>query len=330
MAKSVDIAEVFKSPEEVILKMPLYSLYSIGTASLETLVRLEFYRGVIDAYCTGCRRSSTFRATSTLPTIADKRNPSTGKPPAVASSIEELLEGFKRNQVLPEPTSGLVKDFLTSIVNRKPVGWEYMLRERSFCTTLQCTRDEKHRLLVYFYIQGPWFRKIGQFPSLADLELNAENFGQYGKVLGKRAKELRTAIGLHAHGVGVGAFVYLRRIFEVLIGQAETEARNEPGWDEQAYAGKRMDERIASLGEAHLPKYIVESRGLYGILSVGVHELDEEECNRRFPVILSSIRIILNDAVRKREEAQERKKIAIELEKLKGGTTPPGDQERDL
>ena len=34
-------------------------------------------------------------------------------------------------------------------------------------------------------------------------------------------KELRKAIGLHAQGIGVGAFVYVRRIFERLIDKAK-------------------------------------------------------------------------------------------------------------
>lgn len=86
--------------------------------------------------------------------------------------------------------------------------------------------------------------KIGQIPSLADLTL--PDLRKYRQVLGDdRFKELTRAIGLTTHGVGVGAFVYLRRIFESLIEGSHAEASKDPGWDEDTYSRSRMDEKIS-------------------------------------------------------------------------------------
>ena len=56
-------------------------------------------------------------------------------------------------------------------------------------------------------------KKIGQYPSVADLSF--PELKDYRKVMSKDDdKELKRAIGLHASGIGIGSFVYLRRIFE--------------------------------------------------------------------------------------------------------------------
>ena len=100
--------------------------------------------------------------------------------------------------------------------------------------------------------------KIGQYPSIADMtfpELDA-----YKHVISKQdRKELGTAIGLFASGIGAGSYVYLRRILERLIYQAK------------ATAGDSID----------------------GILSKGIHELSEEECKKYFPVVKECIYQIL-------------------------------------
>jgi hypothetical protein len=71
-------------------------------------------------------------------------------------------------------------------------------------------------MIFDFLVQDRKLMKIGQYPSLADMAL--PKFQAYRKILGtNRAKELRLAIGLGAHGVGIGAFVYLRRIFEAVL-----------------------------------------------------------------------------------------------------------------
>jgi hypothetical protein len=78
--------------------------------------------------------------------------------------------------------------------------------------------------------------KMGQYPSLADL-VTAE-IRKYRKFLGADAhREFSRAIGLAAHGVGIGSFIYLRRILENLIEEAHQAAQHSKGWNESAYIG---------------------------------------------------------------------------------------------
>ncbi len=68
----------------------------------------------------------------------------------------------------------------------------------------------------FLYITGGLIQKVGQFPSLADIA-NDESKAYSSVLKGTDARELHTAIGLAAHGVGIGSYVYLRRVFEHLI-----------------------------------------------------------------------------------------------------------------
>jgi hypothetical protein len=148
-------------------------------------------------------------------------------------------------------------------------------------------------------------QKIGQLPSLATLSMY--DVRKYGAVLEKNTfRELTKAIGLAAHGVGIGSFVYLRRIFEGLVEEAHQQAVQGQSWDEAAYKDGRMDDRIRLLS-SFLPKFLVEHRTLYGILSKGIHELTEEECLAAFPAVKAGIEIILDDKIR---IDAEQKKIA--------------------
>lgn len=176
--------------------------------------------------------------------------------------------------------------------------------DNRFSVFLACSRDKKHILYFLFQVRGRTMQKIGQFPSLATL--NLYDVHQYSSVLSKEAfREFTRAIGLAAHGVGVGSFVYLRRIFEGLVEQARKLASVEPDWSEEEYAKSRFNEKIARLTH-FLPKFLVENRAMYGILSKGLHELTEAECLAAFPVVKLGIEIIL-DA--KLQAAAEQKKL---------------------
>jgi hypothetical protein len=180
-------------------------------------------------------------------------------------------------------------------------------------TALHCSRNSSHQLLFLLKVNKDkrTIQKIGQHPSLADL--NMYDVKKYADVLSNAAfREFTKAIGLAAHGVGVGSFVYLRRIFEGLVEEAHKfakspEAWSETGqaWDEDQYQKARVGEKIQMLNR-YLPAFLVENRAMYGILSKGVHELSEEECLAAFPVVKVGIEIILDARL---EEDARRKKL---------------------
>jgi hypothetical protein len=173
-----------------------------------------------------------------------------------------------------------------------------------FTIYLVCSRRKNHRLRFDIQLDHQKMQKIGQFPSFNDL--HSFDAKKYISVLGKKAAypEFIRAIGLASHGIGIGSFVYLRRIFEGLVGEAHQIARIEPGWDEELYLKGRMPEKVQILAD-HLPDFLVENRTLYAILSKGIHELSEDECLDAFPVVKLGIERILDAKIREIEEQKK-------------------------
>lgn len=173
---------------------------------------------------------------------------------------------------------------------------------------ISCSRNKYHRVYYYFRIQELVVQKIGQFPSLADIA--NDEVAEYRKVMEKiDAQEFHKAVGLAAHGVGVGSFVYLRRVFERLIDKRFEEFKETEGWEDEQYYAVRMEDKIQLLKD-HLPEFLVENRKIYSILSVGIHALDDKTCLGWFDVMKQSIVIILEDDKKKSEELKRRKLFA--------------------
>jgi hypothetical protein len=114
---------------------------------------------------------------------------------------------------------------------------------------------------------------------------------------------------LAAHGIGAGSLVYLRRVFEGIL-EKHRKASEEAGDLIADYKDMHVDERIKAL-EARLPSILVENRKVYGILSKGVHELDEAMCLELFPIVSDAIFMILH----KDEEAAADLQRQAELKK---------------
>lgn len=183
-----------------------------------------------------------------------------------------------------------------------------------FVISLGCSRNRSHELFFLFQADGQSIQKIGQLPSIASL--NLFDVKKYSKVLEKKYfKELTKSIGLASHGVGVGSFVYLRRIFEFLIEEARGNVENVEDWDDSAYKTARMAEKIEML-KTELPDFLVENKSMYSILSKGIHELSENECLAAFPVVKLGIEVILDDKLermRREQKLAEAKKAIASL-----------------
>ena len=162
--------------------------------------------------------------------------------------------------------------------------------------------------------------KVGQHPSLADIAID-ETREKYRTVLrGENWSELYKAIGLAAHGEGIGSFVYLRRVFENLIYSRFNEFKIEEQWDDAAFKQMRMDEKIELLKD-HLPQSLVETRKIYKIFSLGIHELKNDICLQFFEVGKRSIIMILEDDLKKQQELIDRKQLVEAVAKF--GTESP-------
>lgn len=162
-----------------------------------------------------------------------------------------------------------------------------------------CQRDWK----VYTYIlkfETEKVTKIGQFPSMADIAFG--ELRSIDKSLGDvDRRELGTALGLHAHDTAIGAFVYLRRVFERMIQRAH-ERQSASGNPVEGFEGMRMNERIAAL-KSELPEKVVENSAVFSVLSIGIHELTEDQCSRYFTVLKAVLFQMLEQEEHKRKAA---------------------------
>lgn len=182
-----------------------------------------------------------------------------------------------------------------------------------FTIFARCTRNKDHSMNFRLRINGDKVQKVGQYPSHA--ELNIKAIKGYSKVLPPIAlQEMVRAIGLAAHGVGVGSFVYLRRIFEGLVEEAHQKAKHEEGWDDVVYQKAKIPEKVELLS-SHLPAFLVENKILYGIMSKGVHELSEEECLAIFPSVKLAIEIILDAKLEEKQRTDKLRAAKAELQK---------------
>lgn len=189
-----------------------------------------------------------------------------------------------------------------------------------FSNIFHCTRNDSHEMCLYFLIHNKTITKIGQYPSIADIV--TIDIQKYRRVLGdEQYSEFSRAIGLTSHGIGIGAFVYLRRIFENLIEEAHQVQKEVGGWDENAYQKSRMEEKIVLLKDS-LPNFLVENKTLYSILSKGIHELRENECLKAFPTTKLGIELILDEKleqlVRDEKIRQAHSDISTLTQKIKG------------
>jgi len=260
---------------------PLYERFSYGS---HHLIDVWYYNGQsFDCYCDGCGQMSTFRS----PDFA-----------------EFQLRMSARHAGVPGRFSGAA--------TKQPQPQTYTAR-------FSCSRDpQNHILRIVVLSDDHTLMKIGQYPSLADLA--AGNLSKYRRVLSEtQFAEFNRGLGLAAHGIGIGSFAYLRRIFENLIQMAHTRAQADTGWNEKAYGRlQHVDERIKAL-KAHLPAFLVDNARLYGVLSKGLHELSEEECLQAFPAVRVGIELILDQEIARLErlekEANARKDIAALADK---------------
>jgi len=201
----------------------------------------------------------------------------------------------------------------------RDIDWEpgstYIIRNGVEYAHFKCSRRHcKKNLYFIFNIRDGIVTKIGQNPSIADLI--TPDLKKYSKVLTKNLiSDWQRAIGLRAHGIGAGSYVYLRRIIENMVLEAFSLALKDGKIKEDTYEKSRWPERIKLLKD-YLPEYLVENASVYKILSKGVHELTEAECNDYFDVVNTAIDIICQQKLTQSEEQKKIKAGEKSLQKV--------------
>lgn len=262
------------------------SLYEKRTIDDIELIFNFFSQNVqFDCYCISCKRESTFKKSIHIPLRVDRNtHPFDTR---IIGEFEQVT--YKR-----------------SIQGEHKIGF-------------QCQRENGHSYSFHFKVIDNKIMKIGQYPSIADLELH--KIKKYRPLLKEDYKDFSKAIGLYSHGVGAGSYVYLRRIFEnLIVEQKDIALKSDPSLTETDFNEKRMDEKILYIKD-YLPESLVTNRKIYSILSKGIHELSEDECLSMFPSLELGIEIILDWKLAEKEkqdkESQLAKFVSKTIEKFK-------------
>lgn len=181
---------------------------------------------------------------------------------------------------------------------------KYLDQYGNFTVTARCKRG--HEFQATFHITDDWdLIKIGQYPSRMEFERYIKD---YSKVLSKENnRELNSAIGLASHGIGAGAYVYLRRVFERLVFDIFNQEYKGETTLEQ-FKLKKMEDKLKIL-DIHFNETINKNL-LYGILSKGIHELEETECKEYFNIVLQALLIILEAKLEKKEKIKREEETA--------------------
>jgi hypothetical protein len=291
-----DPEDDFPTAEQFFVDEPLYRAVALPPGRFATAVfQVEFYTGSLKTYCTQCEEDSIFRTDRVQSGELTRPH---RRPHAACFPNPEVTRWRTRADEFDETSSSC----------------EYAEEERSFTVEFYCTREHRHRIYFCFAVRDKTLQKVGQFPSLSDLQ--GATFERYRRLLPKPLASAYTrAINLHAHDVGAGSLVYLRRILEALLEEAHDWAKADNGWDEDTYRRMRIPERIKALA-SFLPPFMVEHAKVYSILSLGVHELSEEQCLQHFPVLRGAIELILDDRNAKREREKREREIKAALGKI--------------
>lgn len=206
----------------------LYEFMKIDEDNIEELILLLDGKVRISAYCKECKEERVFTMKPYI-YIQDKDNKCYSK------KLSEEVWRIQQLYILKNtPTVG-------GHIEEQNTVWKWkesQIEEVSRILVFQfvCSMNEEHHLDYIVLTTDNYMMKIGQYSSVADMtfpELDA-----YKHVISKEdRKELGTAIGLFASGVGAGSYVYLRRILERLVYQAKETATRMHLSDTQ-YVGK--------------------------------------------------------------------------------------------
>lgn len=190
--------------------------------------------------------------------------------------------------------------------------------DRIFQMNFECTSKHKHKMYVVFHLTDDnHLIKTGQYPSIYDFD---NSLKEYKKILKDKniTKELANATILISHNMAVGAFLYLRRIFEKLIFEKFELAKVDNKIDEKSFREAKTKEKVIMLHNiGYVPSFLAEiNTFLYDILSKGVHELSERECKQYYDTLRDAILLILEEKVEMERKEKLKKITKTELNKI--------------
>ena len=275
----------------------LYDSMDITEENIQELVDLLNGDVRISAYCKQCKSERVF---TMKPVVCYAMDRGEYEQIEVSNIIYEAQKFYCSTS--PNPLS-------TMLTQSSDIA-----REKSRIIVLEfvCAMDNSHHLDYVVLTDNSIFRKIGQYPSVADLAF--PELDKYNKVMSENdRRELGKAVGLFANGIGIGSYVYLRRILERLLEKVKADAGDTV--DSNMFKQARMGEKMKMLQD-YLPKTLADNPSIYGILSKGIHELSEKECLSYFIVVKDCLLMIFDEWAREKEKSKKEESIRSELSRI--------------
>lgn len=293
-----------------LLDAPLYTPVEVPVTRVNNFARqLRILDIKLDLYCPTCCQQSTFHT----------------------------LQSDATERMLEQERVDAATVMTPAAMHRPPVVWagDFQLR-------LRCGRVDRHisdfhfRTELHPLIEMPngdkkapntvSFVKFGQWPSLTDFQVG--NLTPLEEGLSKlQRKEFVRAINCAAHGFNVAACVYYRRVFESVMDEAREkcmEAKGMKEWPE--YQSAASGERIQLL-VGFLPEFMTEHPHLYRILSIGVHQLTEEDCKKEMPMLRQAMELIFEDKVAQVRKEKQRLAVSKMLSQSSSALGTSGPQQ---
>lgn len=288
--------------QKVFVDDSIYTKYSLDDYSIKKILSVvtflekgdyqeKYYSPLtsIDFYCPDCCSNSTFLAL---------RNEN------FLEIEEEIFDVLFQENIIGA-------DFILTKLEKI----KEMLQKSDdvFIRKFICARDAKHVACFSFIFKNNFLTKVGQFPSKADI--SCHDLRDYRKIDDSIAKELKTALGLYSHGIGIGSFVYLRRIIENYFVKSEIDKEIASGVLDSEVYKYRFNKKVDAI-KNKLPFFLTENKFIYSILSKGIHSLSEEECLLAFPIVYKSLKYIFDEKIEIERKEKEKIEISRQLKEL--------------
>lgn len=275
-----------------IVFSPLYKKYSINEEvvddfarflSIDTKFNTKYESPIIlDTFCPKCKKDSTFKDLCTLENRTD-------------TNLAVRFKDGKRQIIELAPWLGLTEQHI-------------------YIKEFACSRDHDHVNTYIFLLTPSYVMKIGEFPS--NLISETINLKKYRKHFESYHDELVVSLKIYSSGFGVGAFVYLRRIFENLVWDAYYRHKEKNNnIEEMEFKNKGMADKIEYL-KNELPEFLVENKVAYSILSIGIHALEEEKCLKYYNFLKDTILLILDEEIARIEKENKKESLIKQLSNI--------------
>lgn len=180
--------------------------------------------------------------------------------------------------------------------------------EQLYTLQFNCARDNSHKIIFSIFYSEGGFEKIAQMPTYLSVSLRKTE--KYENIIGEEYyNEYLKAIEAYDRGINIGAFVYLRRILEMVIFDKFTLNIDSSNISLAEFSKLSFSEKIKCVSYS-LPKILVENAEKYNILTTHINKLSEEECFFTFPLLRSAIELILESDLEEIKQAKKREEFA--------------------